>query len=113
MWGLFNLNFWSRGGAGLERFYTLGIRPQMATAINIMTADGTCHRGLQIGDAIKISADGSLSNPMCRAAIEALKPVIFSDADSPDSRSMAGRDCPLSDARLTFAIGGSGGLIIT
>jgi hypothetical protein len=60
---------------------------------------------------MKISADGNLSNPMCCAAVEALKPAILSDADSPDLRDMAGFECLLADARLTFAIGGSGSLI--
>jgi uncharacterized repeat protein (TIGR04076 family) len=103
MWGLFNLNFWDNGGAGLEWFYTLGTRPRSMTTINIVKVDGVCPRGFNVGDTIEIGSDGTLSNPMCRAAIEALRPAVLSERDSPDFQAMARCDCPVADTRLTFA----------
>ena len=102
MWGLFNLNFWNNGGAGLEWFYTLGTSPRSTTTINIVKADGVCPRGFKVDDTIEIAADGRLSNPMCRAAIEVLRPAVLYERDSPDHQAMARCDCPVSDTHLTF-----------
>ncbi|MCH8309980.1 MAG: hypothetical protein IIB17_05730 [Chloroflexi bacterium] len=103
MWGLFNLNYWNNGGAGLEWLYTLGTRPRSTTTINIVKADGVCPRGFNVDDTIEIGADGRLSNPMCRAAIEALRPAVLSKRDSPYFQAMARCDCAVADTNLTFA----------
>lgn len=107
MWGLFNLNFWNSGGAGLEKFYTLGFRPRSTTEINIVSADGVCPRGFKVDDTIEVGADGSLTSPICRAAIDALRPAVKSERDSSDFVALARCDCPVADAQLTFTAGAS------
>ena len=105
MWGVFNLNFRNNGGAGLERFYTLGFRPRSATSINIVAADGVCPRGFKINDTIEVGADGALSNSMCRAAVEALRPSILSGPGTTYHGAMPKCQCPVADTQLTFAPG--------
>ncbi|MDP6453296.1 MAG: hypothetical protein QF898_08320 [SAR202 cluster bacterium] len=103
MWGVFNLSFRNSGGAGLERFYTLGFRPRSATSINIVAADGVCPRGFKINDTIEVGADGALSNSMCRVAVEALRPSILSRPDTPGFNAMPQCQCPIANTQLTFA----------
>ena len=80
----------------------------IAHSIEITAAIGICPRGFKVGDHITAEVDGTLSRPICRAAIAALNPMLDAEADlngGTESQTQVSCLCPLAMRHLTFSIG--------
>ena len=75
-------------------------------SIEITAAVGVCPQGFREGDRITVERDGTLSQPLCRTAVDALN-LAFETGDEYGNGTDCQLSClcPLAMRHLTFSIG--------
>jgi hypothetical protein len=78
--------------------------PAVPCTVGIAGATGRCPLGFMEEDTWEVNGDGRLSYPLCRNAVEALRPVLKRLAEGRDFDSRAQCKCPYTGCRLTFVV---------
>lgn len=91
------------GVPGLELVDTMPV-PPIPRAITVIGAVGVCPRGLKVGDQLDVNAQGRPSAPLCRAAVDALRPLLIDGYTGDDPEARVRCVCPLAGHRLTFVV---------
>lgn len=78
--------------------------PAVPCTVGIAGAKGKCPLGFMEEDTWEVDDAGRLSYPLCRNAVEALRPVLKRLAEGRDFDSRAQCKCPFADCRLTFVV---------
>jgi uncharacterized repeat protein (TIGR04076 family) len=91
------------GVPGLELIDSVPV-PPMPRTVTVIGAVGVCPRGLKIGDRLDVNTEGRSSSPLCRAAVDALRPLLIDDYTGYDPEAQVRCVCPLVGRHLTFVV---------
>ncbi len=84
--------------------YIMVPTPVEARVVTVVGDVGGCPRGRKVSDVINVDEEGHISKALCRAAIEALTPLLKPDSDAKNTYGQVSCICPLAGRHLMFDV---------